>query len=351
MPLSNSHNPLVSVIMGVHNERSEHLVMAIDSICTQTYKMIEFIIIDDYSNESCKQILQEYEKKFDFIRVIHNDSNLGLTKSLNIGIRHATGVFIARMDADDFSVPTRIEKQVKFLNENKTTALCGTGVVSFGDCNVYMSPYQGLSNNGAQCSLFFSSTLCHPSVMIRRAFLEEHHLEYDESIAKGQDYDLWERCSVFGELAVMREVLLFYRIHSAQITSTNKSDQDYYADRTRLRRLSRIGVVPSEEEYKCHMLLARGADKNISYKSVKAWVTRLITANNHASFVHARSFSKALKSRLVLYKLRNRRIANLLSLSDVIVLAHLCVSRMSMSIQKKREVKKFHSLLADVENR
>ncbi len=336
--------PIVSIVMGVHNERDEHLRMALDSICNQTYKEIEVIVVDDCSNSECKHILSEYACKHNNIRIIHNEVNLGLTKSLNIGICQSTGEFIARMDADDYSVPTRIEKQVHFLIDNPDIDICGTGVVSFGDSNVYMSPINGLTNDEAQCYLFFSSTLCHPSVMLRKSFLERHNLSYDETVKCGQDYDLWERASVVGKFTVLKEVLLFYRLHAHQITSTHKHEQDFYSDQTRLRRLSRLNIVPTESEYACHMLLVSGKDRSIPVQSVESWVNRIIDANNLIGLVDNAALEKELRERLVVYKIRNHHFSRLLTFNDFRSVVAVSLARIKMKQSIKRELNKFNEL-------
>ena len=332
--------------MGVHNEREEHLRMAIDSICNQTYNELEFIIVDDFSNGDCKRVLSEYSDKYSYIQVIHNEVNLGLTRSLNIGFHLATGEFIARMDADDFSAPTRIEKQVEFLINCPDIQFCGTGVVSFGDSEVFMSPSKGLTNDEAQCYLFFSSTLCHPSVMIRKSFLEQNNLSYDENVKCGQDYDLWERASVFGKLVVLKEVLLFYRLHPDQITSSHKEEQDYYANRIRLRRLSRLDLFPTEQEYACHLLLACGVDRKISVHDVKCWCEKIIDANDHKGLVDRDVLRNDLKDRFVMYKLRNRYFKNLTSFDDLCRLFSLFSAR----IQMKRGIKQATRIFRNLNN-
>lgn len=324
---------LVSVVMGVHNEKAEYLISAIDSICNQSYKQIELIIIDDASNDQCKKLLSAYESRFDMITVIHNLENRGLTKSLNEGLAIAKGEFIARMDADDYSVPSRIEKQVRFLEENDEIDVCGTGVVSFGETNAFMSPSNGMGNDEAQCCLFFSSTLCHPSVMMRKAFLDAHSLRYDESFSRGQDYDLWERCSVCGHLAVIDEVLVYYRIHSQQITSKYRGGQNDAADAVRMRRLSRLGVMPTETELKCHSLLNGGKDNSVSVSNMCNWIKKLIEANDKFAIADPIALRKDLNQRLVLFKLRNREFLSLINYSDLRSIIGIMANRWRMAVK------------------
>ena len=107
---------LVSVIMTNYNTREEYLRCAIESILNQTYRNFEFIIIDDGSNDGSPNIIKEYQTGDGRIKLFFNGENKGITKSLNTALSKASGEFIARMDADDESLPRRIEKQVLFMN-------------------------------------------------------------------------------------------------------------------------------------------------------------------------------------------------------------------------------------------
>ena len=102
---------LVSVVMSVYNSE-QTIKMSIESILNQTYKDLELIIIEDGSSDNTPFICKEYEKKHENVFVYSNNKNIGLTKSLNIGIKKSKGKFIARQDADDFSEPNRFERQM-----------------------------------------------------------------------------------------------------------------------------------------------------------------------------------------------------------------------------------------------
>ena len=329
--------------MGVHNEQEDYLRAALNSIFNQTYKNIEIIIIDDASDPNCKSTIEDLCKDKSNVKVIHNDLNLGLTKSLNKGLDVASGEFIARMDADDISLPERFKKQIDFLEKNRDIDIVGTGVVSFGEETKFMSPPNGYDNDEAQCNLFFSSTLCHPSVMIRKKFLEAHDLRYDEKVKKAQDYDMWERCSVYGKIAVIKEVLLYYRIHSKQISSTNRADQYLSAKNIHIRRLRRIGISPSEKEYRCHELLASGVDENISTNEVEQWVNKVLLNNERSGLVAPKIMLRNLKSRFILYKFRNRKE---LGIKDFFPLCRILVNRTIMRITLKLKRKEISNFLS-----
>lgn len=318
--------------MSVHNEKEEHLRLAVESICNQTYENIEFIIIDDASNDECKAIIASVIENNSKIKLLVNNENIGLTASLNRGLACANGDYIARMDADDYSAPDRIAKQVKFMNKRSDIDICGTGVISFGDNYKFMSPHLGLENNDAQCMLFYSSTLCHPSVMMKKTFLDKYHLKYDETVPKGQDYDMWERCSVYGKLAVMPDVLLYYRTHSSQISVKNLGEQEKYANMVRLRRLERIGIKPTEKERICHAALMANISINITQHEIKAWIQKMIAANKSIGFIDNKVLQKDLNNRYLLYRLRNRDYSVFFNISYWSLLVKNIYIRISMEV-------------------
>ena len=113
----------ISVVMPVYNGE-EHLPESIDSILSQTCGDFEFLILNEFgSSQEATDILREYEKKDSRIRLVQNETKLGLAESLNKGFRLAQGKYIARMDADDRSVSTRFEKEAAYLDAHPEMAL------------------------------------------------------------------------------------------------------------------------------------------------------------------------------------------------------------------------------------
>ena len=115
--------PKVTVLMSVYNGE-RYLHESIESILNQTFKDFGFLIINDGSTDNTPKILKSYKDQR--IKIISNKNNLGLTKSLNKGIKLAKGEYIARQDVDDVSLSERLEKQVKFLNSYPSYAAVGT---------------------------------------------------------------------------------------------------------------------------------------------------------------------------------------------------------------------------------
>ena len=127
---------VVSVVMGAFNEEIL-IARAIQSIVDQSYINWELIIVDDGSSDGTREIIEAFAAKDKRIILIENKINLGLAKSLNVGISQAQGKYIARMDADDESLPKRLESQTSFLELNSDIDVLGTGAIYVdrrGDC-------------------------------------------------------------------------------------------------------------------------------------------------------------------------------------------------------------------------
>lgn len=213
------NNPKVTVLMSVFNGEN-YLKEAIDSILNQTYKNFEFLIINDGSVDNTADILKGYDDPR--IKIHSNEVKLGLTKSLNIGLKMAKGEYIARQDADDISLPTRLEKGIKQLDEKEEIGLLGTGwyIIDGQGKEIGLSiPSRG------KLSVHF---MCHGTIFIRKRCLEKIGL-YREIFEYAQDYDLWLRIGDEFEVENLKEPLYKLRVHEASISTREKLKQDLYA--------------------------------------------------------------------------------------------------------------------------
>lgn len=215
-------NPKISVIMSVYNG-ARYLKEAVDSILNQTFTDFEFLIVNDCSNDNSPQILKEYAEKDNRIKIITNEFNLGLTKNLNKMIRQVKGEYIARFDCDDVSLPTRFEKQVKFLNENPKVALVSSWSSLMDDNGkIFGTVKYPINNIELKKVLIRYNPFFHPAVMMRKSALDNVGF-YNESWRFAQDYELWLRIARKYEIANIPEILLNYRETSCSITgSKNK---------------------------------------------------------------------------------------------------------------------------------
>ena len=201
--------PNVSVILPVYNGQ-EFILESIQSILNQTYKNLELIIIDDGSIDNTYQIISsQTDPRITIIR----QENIGLAKSLNKGIRLSKSSLIARQDADDLSHPERIEKQVRYMNENITCDLLGTWAKVLEEKNSSFSYLiHPTTSIGCKISLLFDCCFTHSSVMIRRTILDKVGLYSEDSNRQPpEDYDLWSRIAIHSEVSNLPEVLVQYR--------------------------------------------------------------------------------------------------------------------------------------------
>src|SRR5487761_1866149 len=118
-------NPTVSVVMSVYNSEA-FLESSINSVLTQTLGDFEFIVINDGSSDTSKDIISNFAALDNRIKVVTHKRNRGLIAGLNHGVQLATGKYIARQDADDVSSPSRLKKQVEYLHAHPEVGLVGT---------------------------------------------------------------------------------------------------------------------------------------------------------------------------------------------------------------------------------
>lgn len=216
----------ISVVMSVYKEKYEWLQLSIDSILRQSFTDFEFLIVDDNpQDERLKKFLFNYQKKDSRIKIIVNELNIGLTKSLNVAIKQAQGFYIVRMDADDESLPYRFQVQHDYMQTHPNVAACGSNRRTFGNVSFFtqkVNPLLPCTNDEIKTNLLFSNPMMHPSMIMKR-IVNGHLIRYDENTRIAQDYMLWFSMIKEGlEINNIDKVLINYRISDTQISS--KSD-------------------------------------------------------------------------------------------------------------------------------
>lgn len=233
--------PKVSVVMPAYNAE-KYVTQAIDSILGQSFTDFEFLILNDCSTDGTEALICAYNDPR--IVYIKNEKNMGVAATLNKGLAAAKGEYIARMDADDISLPERFEKQVAFLDAHPHVAVLGTHVECFSSQGSGpLVQYMG-SSAQLRIDLLFASALAHPSVMLRRQLILDLG-GYDSRFEGLEDYDLWCRVAEIADLAVLPQVLLRYRIHPSQVTQQPSERKRQAAQSLKSRLLSRL-ELPGE---------------------------------------------------------------------------------------------------------
>jgi glycosyltransferase involved in cell wall biosynthesis len=210
--------PKVTVLMAVYNGE-RHLPAAVDSVLRQGFCDYEFLIVNDGSTDHTRDIILSYDDSR--IRLVDNERQLGLTRSLNRGIALAKGEFIARHDADDISEPERVARQWEFLQSNSNIALVGAWYKKIDETGCELGARElpcGWSE--IRWALLFFCPLVHSAVMLRRSALVDQVGFYNEAFVYAQDFELWSRIARQSPVANLPEYLLRLRISSTSMTST-----------------------------------------------------------------------------------------------------------------------------------
>ncbi len=239
------NNPLISVILPVYNANG-YLPLALESIFAQTYKNFELIAVDDGSTDNSLDILKKYAKKDQRIKVYHNKRNLNIANSLNLGIKHAKGQYIARMDADDISLPHRFQKQIHFLLKHPEVIILG-GQVRTIDVNgkALGRKLFPILDNEIRESLYTSNPIQHPTAIINKFLLPKNFSWYNPSLPPAEDYDLFFRLGQYGKYHNLNHFVLKYRQYLGSSTFKNPLKTFNVTKKVRKLAVAKYGYQPS----------------------------------------------------------------------------------------------------------
>lgn len=279
--------PKLSIIMSTLNTPKEYLKEAINSILAQSYNNFEFIIIIDGGNDD--NIVKEF--KDTRIKMIKHEKSIGLTKSLNEGIKISEGEYIARMDSDDISLSNRMSEQIKYMEEHKEIDITAMYYERIGDihkkvCEVFYKPEE------LKSKLLFTNMIAHPSVMIRRKFLEKNKIYYDEDYIYSQDFELWTRCCKKCKISIIPKIGLKYRIHKKQISTEKAQVQSDLYYKVLKRNLKELDIEETNIKY---LLMLNGREKIESKKELKNFIKLVIQKNQRKNIYESKTIKKILK--------------------------------------------------------
>ena len=239
--------PAVTVLMPVYN--GERFVRdAIQSILQQTWTDLELLIVNDGSTDRTRQILNAYDDPR--IRILDHSTNIGLAKSLNLGLAAARAPLIARQDADDRSHPDRLRMQLEFMHRNPEVALLGTQARILnkrGRISRRPGWERAVTDKAIRFQLLFDNPFIHTSVMFRRDIVWHELGGYDETFPTGQDFELWSRVAARYQVCNLPAMLIDYRFHGS---STSARYDDSHLERSsvivadNLRRYLGLQHVP-----------------------------------------------------------------------------------------------------------
>lgn len=250
----------ITVLMPVYNTKEEYLREAIESVLNQTFGDFEFLIINDGSTNNAEEVILSYKDAR--IKYVKNEQNLRLIKTLNKGLELAKGEFIARMDADDISLPTRLEKQIEFFEKHPETDVLGTWFEWFPKHKIVKT--STTDKEIKECMLVNSNDIGHPTVMFKKSLVEKFNTKYNENCLHVEDYALWLSLIDKANFANIQEVLLKYRIHGSNICKTSGVGQSLNVQKIMTEAQGKFFGVDNEKMIETVNKLIQGEKINSS---------------------------------------------------------------------------------------
>ncbi|SFU80236.1 glycosyltransferase [Xenorhabdus koppenhoeferi] len=290
-----SLSPRLSVLMSVYNGE-DYLAESIDSILSQTFEDYEFIIIDDGSTDSTSSILSSYAKKNMRIRIITNEKNIGLIRSLNKGLYMASSNLVARMDADDIAIPERFEIQMDFMRDHPNVAVCG-GFTTYLE-NPAKGDVHAINHEDIVAECFFHCPFAHPTVIMRKDKILELTDGYDPNDLYAEDYGLWSRLVISKKIkfANINKSLLKYRTHPNNPRIEYKKKQKETANDIQRKMFLSLGInIPLKD-----IDLLNHSEGKISIDNIKkceSWLLKIERSTDNMESIERIAFLKEIKDK------------------------------------------------------
>ena len=213
--MPSSDPPTVSVLMTVYNG-GHHVASAVESVLAQSFRDLELLVIDDGSDDGTTPLLEAFAARDPRVRILRNPGNRGRSFSAHRGVDEARGHLVARLDADDWAFPHRLESQVRFLRDRPDVDIVGSWAIEIDEDGVERALRRVPTESSAVRRLIWANPIINSSVMFRRQRVLDVG-SYDATLPYLEDYDLWFRCADAGlVMANIPEPLIRYRVSMAQ---------------------------------------------------------------------------------------------------------------------------------------
>lgn len=273
--------PKVTIVMPVYNSQ-RFLEKAVESVLNQTYMDFELLIIDNASTDNSLEIAKNFSDNR--IKILKNDSNMGVAYTRNRGIREAKGEYIALMDSDDITTSFRIEKEVEFLDNNPDIIVVGGCMQMIDEEGNPLGPMipQLLNPNYIKAFMILNNTMVNGSTMFRKKIVIENNILYLDKQYGVEDYRFWCELLQFGEFANINELFLYYRIVNTGLSIENiknKENRNKAFDKIHEFNFETFGFEFSNKEKKILLkvfqergIINSKADIEILYGSLKNMV-------------------------------------------------------------------------------
>jgi Glycosyltransferases involved in cell wall biogenesis len=244
---------MVSIIMPVYNAE-KYVEEAIKSVIEQTYSNWELVIIDDCSTDSSMKIVHNF--KDSRIRIFYNEKNHGISYSRNRALSMSRGKYIAIMDDDDISMPTRLEKQVIYLETHDEVGVLGGNYDWIDEQGNVVKRISGAFKNPRyiRARLLFQNIFCNGEVMYRNSIIQQYNIKYCNEQYGLEDFRLWVDCAKITTITSIEDVLFQHRFHEQNETlramKDNRMERNACYSNIQTLSLMNSGFHLSEEEIK-----------------------------------------------------------------------------------------------------
>ncbi len=292
-------SPEITVLMPVYNGE-RFLADAIESILRQSRRDFELLVLDNGSTDGSASIAGAYADPR--IRILRNESNLGLVKSRNLGIREARGKYVAFLDCDDIALPHRLRIQHEFLENNPEFALVGSGILLIDERGEFSGRFSRFeaSPDAIAPILLFDNYFAQSAVMARREALADE--PYREEYPCAEDYDLFTRIASRYRTWNIPEVLTLYREHGGGLS---KRRRDLIVECTKkiyAWQLNRLCIDPGPEELDLHGSLGCIAPDlpGFALPRVGSWLAELLRRNEQCNLYPRDEFTRLILEKMAL---------------------------------------------------
>ena len=290
------NGPRVTVFIPVHNRA--HLVgRAIDSILSQSFSDFEILLIDDGSTDASAATIRGFADPR--VRLLQNETNLGIARTRQRGIEEARGTYLAVLDSDDEAAPRRLERQVAFLDAHSEVATVGGWAREYDEAGRPKSGIKILPLVPAELKtrLLFRTCHHHSSTMSRLSVLRE--FGYDPSFAVSSDYDLFSRIARHHQLANLPRIFLHRRVHGGRVTQERAAEVRRMNMIVAARQLEALGLPTDEATVSRHINLARLKKEGIApdrefLEQASTWLETIAEANRDRRIYDQKALASTL---------------------------------------------------------
>lgn len=284
----------VSIILPVYNA-APFVAATVASLLDQTHRELEIIAVDDGSTDNSHEVLESLSKTDSRIRVF-TKPNGGSSAASNFGLPHATGDFIARMDADDLAYRTRLADEIAALDRSDDIALCSTEVdYTFFPGKVFFGARRPRTQGEIRVENIFGTFHIHPTVLFDMRKLDRASLRYDESYLLAEDFELLSRIGLSHPTMILPEArLLVRRQGHGSVTSRLSGKNPGYHFRVTMRQLAANGIA-AQDDALLALLSGSGRVEAGELEALLAWL-KPIQAHSAYRGTEAEAYQRGLSN-------------------------------------------------------